>query len=265
MPTLPERGKIAAAEIAFYIPIALVTIVLVARYAFRRDAGWLFLFVYSLIRITNGALLVAAYEVSPPNLELFRAAVALDIAALAFLILATIGFLGLVGQYAFSESNRTIRIFRVIGLLALAALAISVAGAVQSNDPQNDGARHTGTILRRVGAVLYAVLWVVLFLTHIVCYSYRHHVLPERRTLLRGITLALLLIGVRVAYAIMNAWSAADELGFEPSANATLRRFNINTGEWQMWLILDLVMEYAATLVYLLSSTLIPLRKDGTM
>jgi len=47
MPTLDTRGKIAAAELAFYVPIAALSLVLIFRYAFRRDAGWFFLFIFS--------------------------------------------------------------------------------------------------------------------------------------------------------------------------------------------------------------------------
>jgi hypothetical protein len=45
---LDERGKIAAAQLAFYVPIAGLTLYLVFRYALRRDAGWLFLALFSL-------------------------------------------------------------------------------------------------------------------------------------------------------------------------------------------------------------------------
>jgi len=48
MPTLDARGKIAAAQIAFYVPLAAFTLVLIHRYAFRRDAGWLFLCIFCL-------------------------------------------------------------------------------------------------------------------------------------------------------------------------------------------------------------------------
>ena len=45
---LDERGKIAAAQLAFYAPVAGLTLYLVFRYALRRDAGWLFLALFSL-------------------------------------------------------------------------------------------------------------------------------------------------------------------------------------------------------------------------
>jgi hypothetical protein len=48
MPSLDVRGKIAAAQIAFYVPLGVFTLALLYRYAFRRDAGWLFLFIFAL-------------------------------------------------------------------------------------------------------------------------------------------------------------------------------------------------------------------------
>jgi hypothetical protein len=47
MPALDNVGKIAAAQIAFYTPIAAITLFLIFRYAFRRDAGWFWLFIFS--------------------------------------------------------------------------------------------------------------------------------------------------------------------------------------------------------------------------
>lgn len=48
MPSLDTRGIIAAAQIGFYFPVAAISLFLVIRYGFRRDAGWLFLFIFAL-------------------------------------------------------------------------------------------------------------------------------------------------------------------------------------------------------------------------
>jgi len=48
MPKLDTRGDLAAAQIAFYAPIAVISIALVFRYHLKRDAGWLFLFIFSI-------------------------------------------------------------------------------------------------------------------------------------------------------------------------------------------------------------------------
>lgn len=48
MPKLDNRGIIAAATIGFYLPPAVLTLLLLIRYTLRRDAGWLWLFIFSL-------------------------------------------------------------------------------------------------------------------------------------------------------------------------------------------------------------------------
>lgn len=48
MPRLDQRGIIAAVTIGCYAPVAALTLLLLFRYALRRDAGWLFLFIFSL-------------------------------------------------------------------------------------------------------------------------------------------------------------------------------------------------------------------------
>jgi len=112
MATLDTRGKIAAAEIGFYAPPALLCGYLVFRYALRRDAGWLFLFIFSLsksslicicvlsvltlpARMATGGLLVAAQLVTPPNNSLFLGSYILDYAGILPLLFSSLGFIGM--------------------------------------------------------------------------------------------------------------------------------------------------------------------------
>lgn len=110
---LDLRGKIAAAEIGFYVPIAIISLVLTIRYGFRRDAGWFFLFFFALSKLSpdlarvetmlsmylartaGGALIVAAEMIVPAKVDLYIAAYIMFPAGLALLMLSTIGFLGL--------------------------------------------------------------------------------------------------------------------------------------------------------------------------
>ena len=59
MPHLDTRGIISAVEIAFYTPIAFLTLYLVYRYAFRRDAGWLFLSIFSMGKFVNSCNIIS--------------------------------------------------------------------------------------------------------------------------------------------------------------------------------------------------------------
>lgn len=45
---LDDHGKLAAATIAFYVPYFAIALFLTLRHGFRRDAGWIFLLIFSL-------------------------------------------------------------------------------------------------------------------------------------------------------------------------------------------------------------------------
>jgi hypothetical protein len=109
---LDTRGKIAAAEIAFYAPFVGLTTWLVIRYAFRRDAGWFWLLIFCLCelmtlreyfslklqihsaaRMTEGALLVAAE--SNGQVSLYSAAYIMQYSCLFCLLFSALGFIGM--------------------------------------------------------------------------------------------------------------------------------------------------------------------------
>jgi hypothetical protein len=45
---LDEFGKIAAAEIAFYVPVFCIAFFIALKHGFSRRLGWVFLFTFSL-------------------------------------------------------------------------------------------------------------------------------------------------------------------------------------------------------------------------
>ncbi|KAJ7596705.1 hypothetical protein C8J56DRAFT_918125 [Mycena floridula] len=259
MPTLDLRGKIAAAEIAFYAPLTIITAILTFRYGFRRDAGWLFLFIFSLARLAGGALIVAGEMVVPTKIDLFIAAYALFPGALGLLMLSTLGFLGLAGQHSYSEYLRTTHILRVLGITCMIAMGLSIAGVLLGTHVSPKNAK-IGLILRRAGAGVYGGLYVAFIAMHLYCLYERYGMKRHRRRLLYGVCVALPLLGVRVAYGILDAWSASDQFGTQPSSNKTLARFNDITGEWIFFLVMGLIMEFATAALYLLSSTILSRR-----
>jgi hypothetical protein len=170
-------------------------------------------------------------------------------------------------------------IFRTFGFLALTALILIIPGGILGTHVSPDQANE-GMILRRVSAGILAGLYVLLFLAHLGCWTYRLQMRTyrvkvgfqsrsrfpcsllnlRRQQLLVGLSLALPFLGVRVAYAILSAWSSSDLFGGQPSPNPTLAKFNPITGDWVPFLIMSLVMEYIAAVLYLLFSTVLARR-----
>ncbi|KAF9479734.1 hypothetical protein BDN70DRAFT_858106 [Pholiota conissans] len=257
MPTLDTRGKIAAAQIAFYVPIAIVSLLLIFRYLFRRDAGWFFLFIFSGLRIAEGALVVAG-QMTPANPTLIQVAYIIDYAGLFAIILSLLGFIGMAGQHTYSEVHSVVVSLRTTGFLVLGGLGVGIAGGVIGIQKNANESLATG--LRRAGVCIFAGAYVLQFLLHIVAWSYRWQLRTYRRHLLIGITFAFPFLGVRIADAVLAAWSSSDLLGTQPSANAVLAKFNPVTGNWVLFLVLDVIMEWVVAALYLFASTVLAQR-----
>jgi len=256
MPILDTRGKLAAAQIGFYVPVAALTLLLVIRYALRRDAGWLFLFIFSITRIAGGALILAGQLT--PNPVLLSAAYIMDYTGLAPLLFSSLGFIGMAGQHTYSENPRVTSILRAVGLLGLVGLALCIAGGVLGTQPTAN--QNIASTLRRAGVCVYAGMYVILFGTHIGTWTYRWHLRSYRRNLLWGITVALPILGARIAYAIIAAWSSSDLFGRQLSSNPTLAKLNPVTGDWVLYLVLSLILEFAVAALYLFASTVLARR-----
>ncbi|KAF7320041.1 Dienelactone hydrolase family protein [Mycena kentingensis (nom. inval.)] len=258
MPSLDTRGIIAAVQIAAYSLIAVPCLYLTFRYALRRDAGWIFLLIFSLARIAGGALIVAGETVKNPTEDIFLAAYVLFHAGLAILMFATLGFLGLAGQHTYSEYIHTTRM--VVAFFIIVALALGIAGCLLGTHVSpNQG--HVGDILRKTSSVLYGAIYVFLIWVHIRCFDDRWEMRSHRRKLLYGTMLAFPFLGVRVAYEILSAFSASDLYGLSPSSNKTLAQFHPVTGKWIYYAIFGIAFEFVVAALYLLFSTVLGARR----
>ncbi|KAH8835854.1 hypothetical protein DL96DRAFT_1575832 [Flagelloscypha sp. PMI_526] len=259
---LDLRGDIAAAQLAFWVPVAGLCAALVVRYGMRRDAGYLFLMIFALARVAGGALILAGELMPNPDPGAFTAAYNLFEVALPITILSSLGFLGLAGQHTYSEYPRTTKIYRAFGLVPLIGIAIHIAGGVLSalkSGPGNNA--HVGLTLRRVAAGIDAFSWVCVAGLTIQAHTHQPYMRSYRVKMLWGVTLAILPLGVRSAYSILEAWSSSDLYGQHLSDNPTFRRMNPISGDWLMYLVLGLVMEYLSAALFLLASLVLGRRR----
>ena len=84
------------------------------------------------------------------------------------------------GRHTFSEIPRVSRMLRFLGLLAVAAIAFIIAGSLLGS-PVAPSRGSTGCGLRRVGACLFGVLYLLIVFAHFGAFSYRWQVRSHRR------------------------------------------------------------------------------------
>jgi len=80
--------------------------------------------------------------------------------------------------------------------------------------------------------------------------------------LLIAISSALPFLGIRVLYSILSSYSGSLVPNIEVSTNNSLSKFNASNGDWRIYLVMGLIMEYVVVLVYTIAGARIPLQDD---
>ncbi|KAF8586821.1 hypothetical protein K439DRAFT_1408240 [Ramaria rubella] len=247
--TLDQFGKIAAAEIAFYVPVFCVAFFIALKHGFARREGWVFLFTFALFRIVGAALTLAVKVSSKPQIGLEIAAAVLSGTGLTPLLLATMGFVGKIAVEGLPSSARALRAARILLTIALILGAVGGSIASPGNSPSTI---NTGRTLTRVSAVMFMVVFTMLFTLHVLLWFSRSTPTRHRNvSLLSGVSLALPPLFVRLVYTLFSAFAAFSQ-----------SRFSQIDGDWRIYLGMDLIMEYLVVVVYVSTGALIYLHKE---
>ncbi|KAG1757965.1 hypothetical protein EDB19DRAFT_1660046 [Suillus lakei] len=260
--TLNTQGILAAVTIAMYVPFLFVSSKVVSRYGISRSDGWIMLLVFCIIRVLGGAFLVAAEEITPANTGLYIGGFALQASGLSPLLICTLGLLHSIFQTPDGQSRYN-NLFRLLQLLGMAALILTIIGiSVASSSSSSSSAN----IIRRTGVILFAVLYVILVGICLFLWTQVHSVMQYRKQLLKAISVALPLLAVRMLYSILSTFSSstfAISTTSSPQPNTSdLAKFNMFTGEWQIYIVMDMLMEYAVAIIFAVAALVLPLNQD---
>ncbi|KAI0334289.1 hypothetical protein GY45DRAFT_1318778 [Cubamyces sp. BRFM 1775] len=266
MVNFDARGYIAIAEIVLYVPIFFIAIPIALRNGFTRKAGWIFLVLLSIIRIVGGVTHILS-EQNPSNITLQIIFNIMESSGLSPLLVATVGFLGTVGQYSLDGHPIMGRGLRLMGVLGTVALVLAIIGGVNSGNAKSQSDLNTGTKLRKIGSALFGVLYVAVAFVTAFCWQNKANILKYRRKLLQGITVALPFLFIRVLYAILSAFAPvtrafdADGHPIPVNSSSSLKTFG-PSGSWAVYLIMSVVAEYIVVLIYTTVGIRTPLSQD---
>ncbi|KAG1849349.1 uncharacterized protein F5891DRAFT_1160685 [Suillus fuscotomentosus] len=257
---LDTQGILAAVTIAMYIPFLFVSLRLVMKYGMSRGDGWVLLLVFSIIRVLGGALLVAAEDITPANISLYIGGYALESSGLSPLLLCTLGLLHSMFQTpdGFSRYNRQFRLLQILGMVALILTITGISNETSSSSSSS------GNTMRRAGVILFCALYIILVGICVHVWTQVGFVMRYRKQLLKAISIALPFLAIRTLYSVLSTFSS-DSFSItgttEPNTS-DLAKFNILTGEWQIYLVMDMLMEYAVVIIYAVAGIVLPLNED---
>lgn len=212
---LTEQNNISIAEICIYTPALFIGIWLAIRHGFGRNAGWLYLIIFSITRILGASLQLATIN-QPTNISLYMGAATLANIGLSPIILVQYGLLG----RALGSIRRTTKTFlddrqlRLCQLVVIAGLILGAIGGSQAgSDYGNTGEYHV-TTLSKAGIVLMLVGYVLLVLATLTVLVQISFVEQREKRLLIAVALSLPFILVRLLYAALDTFS--NDADFNP-------------------------------------------------
>jgi len=266
---LDQRGDISIAIIVFYFPILFLALALSFRHGFSRQEGWMSILIFSIFRIVGAILHIAAEAVSPPEKGLYIAAFSLESAGIAALLFCTMSFLSMIGNAAVGVVGlANTPVFRVVRIGILVGFILAIVGASKASSSVAS-TQKTSKDLREAGSIILLISFVVLCGINMIFWTVSRHIRANfvpLYTLLLGATLAAPFILVRLIYSVLSAFAPIGS--FTAVENGTshptgLARFNSFTGDWQIWLVMGIIMEFCAVLIYLVFGTRLPRNYRG--
>jgi len=257
---LNAQGILAVVTIVLYVPFLFLTFRLLRKYGLER--AWLLLFIFSIIRTLGGILLVAAETIHPVVTGLYIGGYALEASGLSPLLLGTLGFLTIVGENAFDRIRRFFTLLHIVGIGALVLTIIGITNATSTSS----SSQSTANTMRRAGVILFAALYAVLVLVTLSFWARANQIMKHRKSLLGAITIALPFLGVRTLYSLLSTFSSSSFAMIDSSTQtvntSSLAKFNMFTGEWWIYLVMSILMEYACVIIYTTAGLRIPLNQD---
>jgi hypothetical protein len=205
---LSNRNDLSIVELIVYTPACLFSIFLCIRHGFGINKGWLFLLIFSLVRIAGASVELATIGF-PSSIPLLTSAALLSSVGLSPLLLTTLGLLSRVCKSINKEYHTLIQpiYIRLLRLPIILALVLVIIG---SDNSANDLIHH-GTypiqVLTKVGIIVLIAVFAVVALITAIFIVLRSHAEPGEQRLIYAIAASIPSILIRLIYVVLLTFS----------------------------------------------------------
>ncbi|KGO47293.1 hypothetical protein PEX1_027560 [Penicillium expansum] len=269
---------IAIAELIIYIPTALVTILVVLRHGFHKQLGWIYLCIFSAIRV-GGAVMETLSTRNANNSTYKEWAIIIQSVGLSPLLLSTLGLLkrvfdetsqhmpsspeskrntilqglsssgvggkliGIYSQRATAISRRS-KLIQLLHLPALIALILSISGG--TNQTSSTVSNHTsGKTQTCVAIIIFLIIYIATCILWIITTRDISVMVSSQKRIFLCVLLALPFIAVRILYSLIC------DFGNNP-------QFSLISGDPEIQLVMATFEEFVVVLIYTILGVITP-------
>ncbi|KAI1302640.1 hypothetical protein F5Y03DRAFT_361388 [Xylaria venustula] len=198
---LSEHNIISIVQIIFFIPALAIALLLGKRHGFGRNAGWLLMIIFSLIRIIGASLQLAA-TAQPDNLGLYFGALTLQGVGLSPFIVVMLAFINRALSATSQASTVIINpaTLRLASLLVIVSVALGIYGGTSAGDNYAETGVYKVSTYSEAATILVIIGFVIVVLATILLGFNISHVEPGEKRVVLTVALSLPFLLVRVIY-----------------------------------------------------------------
>ena len=201
--TLTDQGRLAIAEIVFYIPAGSLAIFVSLRHGFGRALGWSYLVILALVRIVGNAITIYSETASNPSQGIITTGIILASVGLSPLLNALVAFVKRVNE---GMQNRRLPaiIFRALEIVNIVAVILVAYGGSKANTPSNSpSSKNTGVDMEKAGIIVFIITFVLTAVSTLATFSLIRNAIPGDRRILYFAVASLPFLFVRIIYSII--------------------------------------------------------------
>lgn len=250
------RGDISIVSLIVYVPALPLAFFLTLRHGFSRTAGWIFLFLFDLIRIIGVCLQLATESAANAhNTGLFTGAAILTSVGLSPLFLTTVGLLlrrqASLAHPLHSKYDRIMH-YALIALYLpiMVALILGIVGGVDSSNSIDATGHFIPNSVFKAAVAVFVVSFALIVLCTAIITAMAigskggETAHPGERYLGIAVVASLPFLLVRLVYGCFVAFSSN-------------KKFQLIGGEETVTLTMQVLMEFAVVIVYTLAGFMV--------
>lgn len=202
--TLSDRNKLSIAELVCYTPALFCSVFLCIRHGFALYKGWIYLLLFSLVRI-SGASVELATIAAPTDIPLLTTAVLLSSIGLSPLLLTTLGLLHRVCKSINKEQPTIInaRLIRLLRIPIVIGLVLVIIGSDNSASYVQKHGTYPIQIETKIGIIIIVAVFAAIVTITALFMSQRSNAEPGERRLIYAIVASIPSILVRLLYVLL--------------------------------------------------------------